>query len=134
VRLDPDTRRITGIERPVVREVRDVVRGVPGSGKAREPEEPLADDVQLAAYFVVAESLSNVTKYADAATVSVRVRRDGAALQVEVRDDGRGGAEPAAGTGLRGLADRMAALGGALDVHSPVGAGTRVRATIPLGP
>jgi signal transduction histidine kinase len=87
--------------------------------------------VEAAAYFVVSEALTNVSKYARAGSAQVRVERvDGHAL-VEVRDDGRGGADPARGTGLRGLADRVEALDGRLELHSPAGAGTVVRAVIP---
>jgi signal transduction histidine kinase len=95
------------------------------------PDDRLPAAVEAAAYFVVAESLTNVAKYSGAehATVSVG-RRDGFAV-VEVSDDGVGGADPAAGTGLRGLADRLAALDGRLEVHSPPGGGTLIRANIP---
>jgi signal transduction histidine kinase len=87
--------------------------------------------VEAAAYFVVAESLTNVAKYAQAEHASVRVgRQDGFAV-VEVSDDGVGGADPATGSGLRGLADRLAALDGRLEVQSPPGGGTVVRANIP---
>jgi signal transduction histidine kinase len=87
--------------------------------------------VEAAAYFVVAESLTNVAKYAQADHAAVRVgRQDGFAV-VEVSDDGVGGADPTAGSGLRGLADRLAALDGRLEVHSPPGGGTVVRANIP---
>jgi signal transduction histidine kinase len=89
--------------------------------------------VETAVYFVVAEALTNVAKYAQAEHATVRVTgRDGTAL-VEVADDGRGGADVAAGSGLRGLADRVAALDGRLEVASPPGGGTRVRAEIPTG-
>ena len=95
-------------------------------------DEPLPPAVEAAAYYVIAESLANVTKYADATEATVRVyREDGRAL-VEVADDGAGGADPAAGSGLRGLADRVEALGGTLAVASPAGGGTRVTAVIPL--
>src|SRR5918999_1067695 len=92
----------------------------------------LPESAQLAAYFLVAESLANVGRYARASKVSVRARVADGALRVEVADDGVGGADPGGGTGLRGLADRMQALGGRLEVDSPPGAGTRVSATIPL--
>jgi signal transduction histidine kinase len=92
----------------------------------------LPDDVALAAYFLVSESLNNARKYAHASTVSVRVAPEADVLVVEVADDGRGGADPAVGTGLRGLADRVDALGGRLAVESPGGAGTRIRARLPL--
>jgi signal transduction histidine kinase len=92
----------------------------------------LPDDVELAAYFIVSESLTNARKYADASAVRVRVAPDGDALLVEIADDGRGGADPTAGTGLRGLADRIDTLGGRLEVDSPPRAGTRVSARLPL--
>lgn len=88
--------------------------------------------VESAAYFVVAEALTNVARYAAADGALVRVGREDGALAVEVSDDGVGGADPAAGSGLRGLADRVAALDGELEVESPADGGTRVRARIPL--
>jgi signal transduction histidine kinase len=95
------------------------------------PRERLPVLVESASYFVVAEALTNVAKYAHASRVSVNVtRRDGRVL-VEVADDGVGGADPARGSGLRGLLDRVSALGGTLEVESPPGRGTRVRAGIP---
>ena len=95
------------------------------------PAERLPAPVEAAAYFVVAEALTNVVKYAGASTAAVRIRRNGSYAVVEVRDDGIGGADPAIGTGLRGLADRLAALDGRLEVHSPPGEGTTVRAEVP---
>ena len=93
--------------------------------------ERLPQDVESAAYFMVAEALTNVAKYAQASHASVTVdRRNGHAV-VEVRDDGVGGADPARGTGLAGLADRVAALDGRLSISSPAGGGTVVRAEIP---
>jgi signal transduction histidine kinase len=97
------------------------------------PDERLPASVEAAAYFVVAESLTNVAKYAHAARASVSIARDDGFAVVEVRDNGVGGADPRAGTGLRGLADRIAALDGRLEVHSPPGEGTIVRANIPCG-
>jgi signal transduction histidine kinase len=97
------------------------------------PAERLPASVEAAAYFVVAESLTNVTKYAHAGRASVTIARDDGFAVVEVRDDGIGGADPRAGTGLRGLADRIAALDGHLEVHSPPGEGTIIRANIPCG-
>ena len=97
------------------------------------PDERLPASVEAAAYFVVAESLTNVAKYAHAARASVSVARDDGFAVVEVRDNGVGGADLRAGTGLRGLADRIAALDGRLEVHSPPGEGTIVRANIPCG-
>jgi signal transduction histidine kinase len=96
-------------------------------------EERLPEPVEAAAYYVVAEALTNVAKYSSASAVSVTVdSRNGLAL-VEVRDDGVGGADPARGSGLRGLADRVEALGGRLAVESTPGKGTRLRAEIPCG-
>jgi signal transduction histidine kinase len=93
----------------------------------------LPEPVEAAAYFVVAEALANVAKHAAATRVAVAVERcDGRAV-VEIRDDGAGGADAARGTGLRGLADRVDALGGTLAVQSPRGEGTRLRAEIPCG-
>lgn len=96
-------------------------------------DERLPEPVEAASYYVVAEALANVAKYASASAVAVTVhRRNGCAL-VEVADDGVGGADPTRGSGLRGLADRVEALGGALAVESPAGRGTRLRAEIPCG-
>jgi signal transduction histidine kinase len=88
--------------------------------------------VETTAYFVVAEALTNVGKYARATRASVTVRVTGDELDLEVLDDGVGGANPAAGSGLRGRADRVAALQGELDVASPPGRGTRIHVRIPL--
>jgi signal transduction histidine kinase len=93
--------------------------------------ERLAEQVEAAAYFLVAEGLTNVAKYAEAGSAHVRLSHAGGVLLVEVGDDGRGGADPAGGSGLRGLADRVEALGGRLRVASPAGDGTRLRAEIP---
>ncbi|MEV7087646.1 histidine kinase [Streptomyces sp. NPDC093085] len=87
--------------------------------------------VETTAYFVVSEALANAAKHASAGAVSVRVRRTGALLAVEVADDGTGGADPAAGSGLRGLADRVSAAGGTLRVDSPPGGPTRILAELP---
>jgi signal transduction histidine kinase len=95
------------------------------------PEERLPAPVEAAAYFVVAESLTNVAKYAQANHAIVSVAQDDGFAVVEVQDDGIGGANPGEGTGLRGLADRLAALDGRLEVHSPPGQGTLVRAKLP---
>jgi len=90
------------------------------------------DAVGVAAYFVVAEALTNVAKYASASHIGLLADADHGQLRIEISDDGVGGADPAAGSGLRGLADRVAALGGKLDVRSPSGAGTRLVARLPL--
>ena len=94
--------------------------------------EQLRGEVELAAYFIVSESLMNARRYAECEAVHVRVGADGDELLVEIADDGCGGADPTSGTGLRGLADRVEALGGRLEVDSPAGAGTRVSARLPL--
>jgi signal transduction histidine kinase len=96
-----------------------------------EVQERLSPAIEAAAYFVVAEALTNVIKYADASEVGVAIRRAGGDVLVEISDDGVGGAELGAGTGLRGLVDRLAALDGTLEVQSPPGNGTHLVATIP---
>jgi signal transduction histidine kinase len=95
------------------------------------PGERLPEAVELAAYFVVAEALTNVAKYAEATRATVSVERSDGRIVVEVADDGVGGADPEQGTGLRGLADRLAILEGRLDVRSERGRGTTVTARIP---
>ena len=87
--------------------------------------------VEGAAYFVISEALTNVTKYAKATKAAVRVRGLDDHLSIEVEDDGIGGADPRSGSGLRGLADRLAALDGTITVVSPIGGGTRISAQIP---
>ena len=91
----------------------------------------LPDPVESAAYFVVAEALTNAAKHAQAAEIGVRITRHRDLLIVEVIDDGAGGADPARGTGLRGLADRVAAVDGHLTVTSPPGGPTVIRAELP---
>jgi signal transduction histidine kinase len=98
---------------------------------AATPSGRLPDPVEAAVYFVVAEAITNVARYARATHAVVSVTRDGDRVRVEITDDGVGGADPANGSGLRGLADRVAALDGRLDVDSPPGGGTTVRAVIP---
>jgi signal transduction histidine kinase len=95
------------------------------------PGERLPAPVESAAYFVVSEALTNVSKYAQATHAEVRVERTNGRVTVEVRDDGIGGADPARGSGLRGLADRVSALDGRLEVESDAGRGTTVRAVVP---
>ena len=95
--------------------------------------ERLPESIELAAYFVVSEALTNVAKYADASHAQVSVTRRNGKLMVEVTDDGVGGADPDNGTGLRGLADRLAVIEGRLEVDSRPGAGTTIRARIPCG-
>ncbi len=92
----------------------------------------LPDPVEVAAYYLVSEALTNAAKHAHASTAHVKLNVTDRALHVSVRDDGRGGADPSRGSGLIGLRDRVEALGGTLAVDSPSGAGTEVRAELPL--
>jgi signal transduction histidine kinase len=87
--------------------------------------------IEAAAYFVISEALTNVAKYARAETVSVDVRSAGGSLLVTIADDGIGGAELDRGSGLRGLVDRVHAVGGTLDLSSPPGNGTRLSVQLP---
>jgi signal transduction histidine kinase len=98
---------------------------------AFESSKRLPEPVELAAYFVACEALANVAKYAQATTASVRVSRHDGVAVIEIADDGVGGADETAGTGLQGLADRVAALDGTLRILSPPGAGTVVTADLP---
>jgi signal transduction histidine kinase len=91
----------------------------------------LSEPVEVAAYYVITEALTNLSKHAGARSASVRVHREGSRVVLDVTDDGVGGADPEAGWGLRGLADRVEALGGDLRITSPPAAGTRVHAEIP---
>jgi len=88
--------------------------------------------IEAAAYYVVAEALTNVARYAEATQVTIRLARQDGWAVVEVEDDGIGGASPDAGSGIRGLADRIDALDGSLEVSSEPGCGTRIRARMPL--
>ena len=98
-----------------------------------ESPERLPEPVELAAYFVACEALANVAKYSLATEASVRVlRRNGVAV-IQITDDGVGGADETAGSGLQGLADRVAALDGTLRILSPPGEGTVVTAELPCG-
>jgi signal transduction histidine kinase len=98
---------------------------------ARVPSERLPAPTEAASYFLVSEALTNVAKYARASRVSVNVARVDSRLLIDVDDDGVGGADPARGSGLRGLADRVHALDGRLDLESAPGHGTHVHAEIP---
>jgi PAS domain S-box-containing protein len=136
-----------------VRELRELAQGIHPSAlterglgaalrivaaRAPVPVELDVTDAQLetntavAAYYIVSEALTNVAKYAEATRAAVRVRESDRAVVVVVEDDGKGGADPYAGTGLLGLGDRVAALDGSINVESPPGGGTRVRAELPL--
>jgi signal transduction histidine kinase len=95
-------------------------------------EARLLEQVEVSAYYVVAEAMTNAAKHADASAVSVEVDIVGEALHIAVRDDGAGGAGITGGTGLIGLKDRVQALGGRIFLESPHGAGTSLRAQLPL--
>jgi PAS domain S-box-containing protein len=99
---------------------------------AGTPAEELPEPVEIAAYYIVAEALTNVVKHAKAKSVTVSVSRDEDDVVVTVRDDGRGGADPMRGSGIVGLRDRAEALGGSLEVESPSGEGTLMRARLAL--
>jgi signal transduction histidine kinase len=92
--------------------------------------------IEATAYFVVAEALANIAKHAQASEASVTIEAEANQLRIVVADDGRGGAVPdrARGSGLAGLDDRVATIGGTVMVESPVGAGTRVITSLPLPP
>jgi PAS domain S-box-containing protein len=98
------------------------------------PEQRYPAAVESAAYFIAAEALTNVAKYAQASTARITAAQSADRLVLAVEDDGAGGANPYPGSGLSGLRDRVAALDGTLTVDSPSGAGTRIRAEIPLRP
>jgi signal transduction histidine kinase len=138
-----------------LKEIRDLVRGINpfilqdrgldaalSAVVARSPV-PVELDVRLAdrppaavesaAYFVVAEALTNVARHAEATRAHVAVARSGNRVVVEVRDDGRGGADASVGTGLQGLRDRVGALGGVMYVLSPVGGPTTITVELPCG-
>jgi signal transduction histidine kinase len=103
---------------------------VPTAVSFQSPDR-LPEQVELAAYFVACEALANIAKYAQASAASVRVSRRNGMATIEIADDGVGGADETAGTGLQGLADRVAALDGTLRILSPPGAGTVVTAELP---
>jgi signal transduction histidine kinase len=97
-------------------------------------DERLPDQIEVAAYYVVSEALTNVAKHANASGVDVRAQLADGALELTIEDNGVGGAEPPEGSGLTGLADRVDALGGSIAITSPQGGGTCLRVQLPLGP
>jgi signal transduction histidine kinase len=111
-----------------------VLRSAVPARLVAEPGARLPRQVEFAAYFVASEALANTAKYARASAVTVRLMRRDAVAVIEIADDGVGGADPAAGSGLRGLADRVEALGGRLRVASPPDGGTVVTAELPWEP
>jgi signal transduction histidine kinase len=94
--------------------------------------ERLPDEVEVALFFVASEALANVAKYAGASSVSISAVAAGDRVTIEIADDGIGGADTADGTGLRGLADRVEAIGGTFLAESPAGRGTRLVASVPF--
>jgi PAS domain S-box-containing protein len=104
---------------------------VPVELRIELPGDRLADGLESTAYFVVSEALTNVARHAQAGHAWVRVERRNGNVELEVRDDGIGGAETGSGSGLEGLRDRVAAVNGALEVYSPPGQGTVLRARLP---
>jgi PAS domain S-box-containing protein len=109
-----------------------VLRAVVPVSVTDMPEGRLPTEVEAAAYYVISEALANVTRYAGADHATVAVTAADGAVSVKVADDGAGGADPARGSGLRGLADRVEAIGGRLEIASPPGAGTKIRAVLPF--
>jgi signal transduction histidine kinase len=90
----------------------------------------LTDSVEVAAYYVVAEALTNTAKYADASVVTIAAVSQEGRLDLTISDDGKGGADAESGSGLIGLQDRVAAVGGTLTISSPVGGGTTITVRI----
>jgi PAS domain S-box-containing protein len=145
--------RATGELSDAVQELRELARGIHPAvltdhgllpalemlaGRSNVPVELCAElegrlpgPVEAAAYYLVSEALTNASKHAGACSVRVEVRRENGCALVEVADDGQGGAEPGGGSGLRGLEDRIEALGGRLELESAAGEGTALRARIP---
>jgi signal transduction histidine kinase len=95
------------------------------------PADRLQAEIEASAYFIVAEALTNVVKHSHATRAEVRASVDDGLLRIDIRDDGSGGADPE-GHGLVGMNDRVTALGGAREIESPEGGGTRVTVTLPL--
>ena len=156
VASDDSAHRIDGIERQLERtlgELRGLARGLHPRVLAEAglagalasiaeqstvpvdvaaPGSELPADVEVVAYFLCAEAVANIAKHASASRASIAVTKENDRVRIEVDDDGLGGADPARGTGLRGLTDRVEALGGILEVESPAGGGTHLAAEIPI--
>jgi signal transduction histidine kinase len=113
--------------------LREIARRAPSPVDVEACLERFGQEVEAAAYFVGCEGLTNAVKHAGAHRIRLSARREGDQLVVTVTDDGVGGAMPNGGSGLRGLADRVASLGGTLRIDSPAGAGTTLRAELPCG-
>lgn len=124
--------RPTGLEeRGLAHALRALVADSPLDVALTVPTERFDNEAEVTAWFVCSEALANVTKHAGATRVEIRVAVAGDRLSVEVSDDGRGGADPARGSGLRGLAARVEASGGVLSIGSVAGGGTRLEADLP---
>jgi signal transduction histidine kinase len=95
-------------------------------------ETRLPEPVEVAAYYIVSEALTNTAKHADASEVHILVEARDGVLRLSIRDDGIGGADPGRGSGLIGLTDRVDALGGTIEVTSPAGEGTTLRVMLPI--
>ena len=118
-------------ERGLAAALESLIARSPVPADLRAPHERLAPAAEAAIYFTVAEALTNVAKHGQATMASVRVNVQNGLISARVLDDGVGGANADAGSGLRGLSDRLEALGGSLAIISPSGAGTIIRATLP---
>jgi signal transduction histidine kinase len=118
-------------ERGLAAAVEALAERAPLPVRATVAEARLPDEVETAAYFIIAEAVTNTAKHAGAREMRVDVTLDGAGVMVTISDDGAGGASASLGSGLQGLADRLAAVGGSLSIDSPPGAGTTLRARIP---
>jgi PAS domain S-box-containing protein len=111
-----------------------VAQRLPIEVDVEAPDQRLPENIEATAYYIVSEALTNVAKHAQATRANVAMTLDGDALKFEIKDDGRGGADPSAGSGILGLRDRAEAVGGTLFVISPPGKGTVVTAQLPLSP
>ncbi len=125
--------RPRGLDEGLTTAVRALVRTSPVPVTARVTDRPVSEGVATTAYYVVAEALTNALKHAGAQRISIDIDSCDGDLVVTVSDDGRGGADVASGRGLAGLGDRVAAIGGRLNVDSAPAAGTRVEARLPCG-
>jgi signal transduction histidine kinase len=96
--------------------------------------ERLPERLEVTAYYVISEALANAAKHAKASAVHIDIKEAGEAIRITVRDDGVGGADPARGSGLVGLKDRIAAVGGTLSIRSRPGKGTTLEADVPVSP
>ena len=119
-------------EAGLARAITALAQQAPMRVEVRQPVPQLPARIEAVAYFVCSEALANAAKHAGASRAVMSITATNGRVSVLVEDDGRGGADPALGTGLGGLADRVQALGGTLDIRSPAGHGTRLTADIPL--